>query len=121
MINVNVLGVFTTIHTCFPLLKNGAPNSLAFSTSSSSAMYGMPGIVSYSASKHGWYLMCFGDLFGELALVFEELGEARELNSTSLDDSLVLRSFPSHGPSLPRIISLTPPFRPPSDLQPSRE
>lgn len=40
-----------TIHTSLPLLARN-PGSLVFSTSSSSAMYGSPGIATYAATKH---------------------------------------------------------------------
>src|SRR5580698_5760813 len=52
LIQVNFVGVVTSIYAALPLLKN-APNSLAFITSSSSATYGMPRIAVYSATKHG--------------------------------------------------------------------
>jgi NAD(P)-dependent dehydrogenase (short-subunit alcohol dehydrogenase family) len=49
--NVNFIGVMIGAHSAFPLLK-ATPNSLCFSTSSSSAIYGIPGIAVYSATKH---------------------------------------------------------------------
>ncbi|MBI1250272.1 MAG: SDR family oxidoreductase [Alphaproteobacteria bacterium] len=51
VVNVNFVGVLNGIHLAFPLLK-ATPNALCFSTSSSSAMYGMAGIAVYSATKH---------------------------------------------------------------------
>jgi len=51
VVNVNLVGVLIGIHTAAPLLK-ATPNSLCFTTSSSSATYGMPGIAVYSATKH---------------------------------------------------------------------
>lgn len=51
VIQVNLIGVLTGIHLAIPLLK-ATPHSLCFTTSSSSATYGMPGIAVYSATKH---------------------------------------------------------------------
>lgn len=51
VVNVNFVGVLNGIHLAAPLLK-ATPNSLCFTTSSSSATYGMPGIAVYSATKH---------------------------------------------------------------------
>lgn len=51
VVNVNLIGVLNGIHLAVPLLK-ATPNSLCFTTSSSSATFGMPGIAVYSATKH---------------------------------------------------------------------
>lgn len=51
VVNVNLLGVLIGIHTAVPLLK-ATPGSMCFTTSSSSATFGMPGIAVYSATKH---------------------------------------------------------------------
>ncbi len=51
VVNVNLVGVLNGIHTAIGLLK-ATPGSLCFTTSSSSATYGMPGIAVYSATKH---------------------------------------------------------------------
>ncbi|MEQ8233765.1 MAG: SDR family oxidoreductase [Gammaproteobacteria bacterium] len=51
VVNVNLVGVLNGIHLAAPLLKATA-NSLCFTTSSSSATFGMPGIAVYSATKH---------------------------------------------------------------------
>lgn len=51
VVNVNLIGVLNGIHLAVDLLK-ATPNSLCFTTSSSSATYGMPGIAVYSATKH---------------------------------------------------------------------
>jgi NAD(P)-dependent dehydrogenase (short-subunit alcohol dehydrogenase family) len=51
LINTNLLGVMTGIQLAAPLLK-ATPGSLCFTTSSSSATYGMAGIAVYSATKH---------------------------------------------------------------------
>lgn len=51
VVQVNFVGVLIGIHEGIRLLK-ATPNSLCFTTSSSSATYGMPGIAVYSATKH---------------------------------------------------------------------
>lgn len=51
VVNVNFIGVLNGIHSAMPLLK-ATPNAMCFTTSSSSATYGMPGIAVYSATKH---------------------------------------------------------------------
>ena len=51
VVQVNFVGVLTGIHLAIPLLK-ATPGSLCFTTSSSSATYGMPMIAVYSATKH---------------------------------------------------------------------
>lgn len=51
VVQVNLIGVLNGIHAAIGLLKN-TPDSLCFTTSSSSATYGMPGIAVYSATKH---------------------------------------------------------------------
>jgi NAD(P)-dependent dehydrogenase (short-subunit alcohol dehydrogenase family) len=51
VVQVNFIGVLNGIHSAIGLLK-ATPNSLCFTTSSSSATYGMPGIAVYSATKH---------------------------------------------------------------------
>jgi len=51
VVNVNFVGVLNGISLALPLLK-ATPNALCFTTSSSSATYGMPGIAVYSATKH---------------------------------------------------------------------
>ncbi|MEQ8747160.1 SDR family oxidoreductase [Pyruvatibacter sp.] len=51
VVNINFVGVMRGIHLAYPLLR-ATPNSLCFTTSSSSATFGMPGIAVYSATKH---------------------------------------------------------------------
>jgi NAD(P)-dependent dehydrogenase (short-subunit alcohol dehydrogenase family) len=51
VVNVNLIGVLIGIHEALPLLK-ATPGSMCFTTSSSSATFGMPGIAVYSATKH---------------------------------------------------------------------
>ncbi len=51
VVDVNFKAVLTGAYVCLPYLKN-ASGSLMFSTSSSSATYGMPQLAVYSATKH---------------------------------------------------------------------
>lgn len=51
IVNVNFVGVLFGIHAALPLLK-ATPGSLCFTTSSSSAIFGIGGIAAYSATKH---------------------------------------------------------------------
>lgn len=51
VINVNLVGVINGIEAALPLLKR-TPQSLVFSVASSAAMYGLPLIAVYSATKH---------------------------------------------------------------------
>jgi NAD(P)-dependent dehydrogenase (short-subunit alcohol dehydrogenase family) len=51
VVQVNFVGVLNGIYEAVPLLK-ATPGSLCFTTSSSSATFGMPGIAVYSATKH---------------------------------------------------------------------
>ena len=51
VVNVNFIGVLNGIHTAIPLLKE-TPGSLCFTTSSSAATFGAPGLAVYAATKH---------------------------------------------------------------------
>jgi NAD(P)-dependent dehydrogenase (short-subunit alcohol dehydrogenase family) len=51
VVQVNFIGVLNGIYEAAALLK-ATPGSLCFTTSSSSATFGMPGIAVYSATKH---------------------------------------------------------------------
>ena len=51
VVNINFVGVLIGIHEGLALLK-ATPGSMCFTTSSSSATYGIPGIAVYAATKH---------------------------------------------------------------------
>jgi NAD(P)-dependent dehydrogenase (short-subunit alcohol dehydrogenase family) len=51
VVNVNLIAVLSGVHLALPLLK-ATPGALCFSTSSSSATFGMAQIAVYSATKH---------------------------------------------------------------------
>ncbi len=50
VVDVNLVGVLNGIHAALPLLKE-TPGSVCFSTSSSAATYGTPGLAVYAATK----------------------------------------------------------------------
>ena len=50
-VHVNLIGVMIGIYVALPLLK-ATENSLCFTTSSSSATFGVPGCATYAATKH---------------------------------------------------------------------
>jgi NAD(P)-dependent dehydrogenase (short-subunit alcohol dehydrogenase family) len=68
LVQVNLIGVLTGIHLAVRLLQ-ATPGSLCFTTSSSSATYGMPGLAVYSATKHA-----VKGLTEALAVEFKALG-----------------------------------------------
>ena len=51
IVNINLVGVLTGIYAAIPLLKQ-TENSLCFTTSSSAATFGSPGMAVYAATKH---------------------------------------------------------------------
>lgn len=51
VVQINFVGALNGAYAALPLLK-ATPNSLLFTTSSSSATYGMPRIAVYAATKH---------------------------------------------------------------------
>ncbi len=51
VVNVNLVAGMSLIHAAIPLLR-ATPNSLCFSTSSASAIFGTAGLAVYSATKH---------------------------------------------------------------------
>jgi NAD(P)-dependent dehydrogenase (short-subunit alcohol dehydrogenase family) len=51
VVNTNFVGVLIGIHEALKYLRQ-TPGSMCFTTSSSSATFGMPGIATYSATKH---------------------------------------------------------------------
>lgn len=51
VVDINLVGVLRGIHAAAPLLK-ATPGSLCFSTSSSAAIYGAPGLAVYAATKY---------------------------------------------------------------------
>lgn len=67
-ITINLIGTINGIHLAIDLLK-ATHNSLCFTTASASAIFGLPGLATYSASKHG-----LRGLTESLSIEFEPLG-----------------------------------------------
>jgi NAD(P)-dependent dehydrogenase (short-subunit alcohol dehydrogenase family) len=94
VVQINFIGVITSIYAALPLLK-ATPNSLAFITSSSSATYGMPRLAVYSATKHG-----VKGLTEALSVEFSRFGVRVADVLPGLIDTAILRNTPnrSEGP-----------------------
>jgi len=84
VVNVNFIGVMNGIHLAMPLLK-ATPNSLCFTTSSSSATYGMANIAVYSATKHA-----VKGLTEALAIEFQRYGIRAADTLPGLIDTAIL-------------------------------
>ncbi len=89
VVQVNLIGVLTSIYAALPLLKK-APNSLCFITSSSSATYGMPRIAVYSATKHA-----VKGLTEALSIEFARHGVRVADVLPGLIDTAILRNTPN--------------------------
>lgn len=89
VVQVNLIGVITSLYAALPLLK-ATPNSLAFITSSSSATYGMPRIAVYSATKHA-----VKGLTEALSIEFARHGVRVADTLPGLIDTAILRSTPN--------------------------
>ncbi|MGD0866270.1 MAG: SDR family oxidoreductase [Rhizomicrobium sp.] len=89
VIQVNFIGVVTSIYAALPLLK-ATPNSLCFITSSSSATYGMPRIAIYSATKHA-----VKGLTEALSIEFARFGVRVADILPGLIDTNILRATPN--------------------------
>lgn len=89
LINVNFIGVINGIYAALPLLK-ATPNSMCFSTSSSSATYGMPRIATYAATK-----FAVKGLTEALSIEFERHGIRVADTLPGLIDTAILRNTPN--------------------------
>lgn len=89
VVQVNFVGVLTGIYTALPLLKR-TPNALCFTTSSSSATYGMPRLAVYSATKHA-----VKGLTEALSLEFARHGVRVADTLPGLIDTAILRMTPN--------------------------
>jgi len=90
VVQVNFVSVLTGIYTALPLLK-ATPNSLCFSTSSSSATYGMPRIAVYAATK-----FAVKGLTEALSIEFARHGVRVSDMLPGLIDTAILRGTPNH-------------------------
>ncbi|HEX4295680.1 MAG TPA: SDR family oxidoreductase [Rhizomicrobium sp.] len=89
VVQVNFIGVLTGIYTALPLLK-ATKNSLCFTTSSSSATYGMPRLAVYSATKHA-----VKGLTEALSIEFARHGVRVADTLPGLIDTAILRATPN--------------------------
>jgi NAD(P)-dependent dehydrogenase (short-subunit alcohol dehydrogenase family) len=89
VVQVNFIGVLTGIYTALPLLK-ATKNSLCFTTSSSSATYGMPRLAVYSATKHA-----VKGLTEALSIEFARHGIRAADTLPGLIDTAILRMTPN--------------------------
>jgi len=96
VVQVNLVGVITSIYAALPLLKT-TPSSLVFITSSSSATYGMPRIAVYSATKHA-----VKGLTEVLSVEFMRLGVRVADVLPGLIDTAILRATPNRTGDRPK-------------------
>jgi len=89
VVQVNLVGVLTGIYAALPLLK-ATKNSLCFTTSSSSATYGMPRLAVYSATKHA-----VKGLTEALSIEFARHGIRAADTLPGLIDTAILRNTPN--------------------------
>jgi NADP-dependent 3-hydroxy acid dehydrogenase YdfG len=98
IVDINFIGVLNGIYAALPLLK-ATPNALCFTTSSSSATYGMPTLAVYSATKHA-----VKGLTEALSIEFERLGiRAADVLPAAIDTPLLFNTT-RHSADLPQEI-----------------
>lgn len=90
VVDVNFKAVLTGAYAALPHLKR-TPGSLMFSTSSSSATYGMPQIAVYSATKHA-----VKGLTEALSVEWQRHGVRVADVLPGLIDTAILRETPNH-------------------------
>ncbi len=97
IIQVNLMGVMYGIHAAYPMLQK-TPNSLSFITSSSSAIFGAPGLVAYSASKYALRGMTEA-LSVELSLIDSRAADTLPGHiKTDMMDKDFEKNLPKEGP-----------------------
>ncbi len=90
LVQINLVGVLNGIYAALPLLK-ATPGSFIFSTSSSSATYGMPRIAVYAATK-----FAVKGLTEALSVEFSRFGIRVADILPGLIDTAILRTTPNH-------------------------
>jgi NAD(P)-dependent dehydrogenase (short-subunit alcohol dehydrogenase family) len=90
LIEINLMGVVNGIYAALPLLRK-TPNSLCFSTSSSSATYGAPRLAIYAATK-----FAVKGLTEALSVEFERHGVRAADVLPGLIDTPLLDATPNH-------------------------
>ncbi|NWH09320.1 MAG: SDR family oxidoreductase [Alphaproteobacteria bacterium] len=96
VVKINFIGVLNGVYASLPYLKR-TPNSLLFTTSSSSATYGMPRIAVYSATKHA-----VKGLTEALSVEFQRHGVRVADVLPGLIDTAILRSTPNRSGDAPK-------------------
>jgi NAD(P)-dependent dehydrogenase (short-subunit alcohol dehydrogenase family) len=99
VVEVNLKAVLTGCYAALPYLKK-SPGSLLFSTSSSSATYGMPQLAVYSATKHA-----VKGLTEALSAEWQRHGVRVADVLPGLIDTAILTSTPSHSEAGVRTLS----------------
>lgn len=96
VVNINFVGVLNGVYAALPYLK-ATPGSLLFTTSSSSATYGMPRIAVYAATKHA-----VKGLTEALSVEFKRHGVRVADVLPGLIDTAILRSTPNRSADAPK-------------------
>lgn len=104
LVNVNFIGVLNGIYASLDMLK-ATPNSLCFSTSSSSATYGIPGIAVYSATKHA-----VKGLTEALSIEFRDIGVRVADTLPGLIDTNILPEGTAENASTEGMFRITQPI-----------
>ncbi len=90
LVQINYIGVLNGVYAALPLLK-ATPNSLCFTTSSSSATYGMPRLAVYASTK-----FAIKGLTEALSIEFERHGVRCADVLPGLIDTAILRNTVDH-------------------------
>jgi len=96
VVQINFVGVLNGVYAALPYLK-ATPGSLLFTTSSSSATYGMPRIAVYAATKHA-----VKGLTEALSVEFARHGVRVADVLPGLIDTAILRSTPNRSGDAPK-------------------
>ena len=96
VVQINFVGALNGAYAALPLLKK-TPNSLLFTTSSSSATYGMPRIAVYAATKHA-----VKGLTEALSIEWARHGVRVADVLPGLIDTAILRSTPNRSGDAPK-------------------
>lgn len=96
VVQINLVGVLNGAYAALPLLKK-TPNAMLFSTSSSSATYGMPRIAVYAATKHA-----VKGLTEALSVEWARHGIRVADVLPGLIDTAILRSTPNRSDDAPK-------------------
>lgn len=96
VVQINFVGALNGAYAALPYLKK-TPNSLLFTTSSSSATYGMPRIAVYAATKHG-----VKGMTEALSVEWKRHGVRVADVLPGLIDTAILRSTPNRSGDAPK-------------------